>query len=77
MKLEQKMSKTVHKNKVLFDADEEEEDNSVSFKNGLGINKNYADRYDKWRGKEELQRCNKKKKKYFFLKNFNSLQIKK
>jgi hypothetical protein len=40
---------------ALFDDNNEEEndDNNISF----GVNKKYAERYDNWRSKEELQKC--------------------
>lgn len=37
---------------IMNSSDEEE-----ASENLLNINKNYADRYNTWRGKEELQRC--------------------
>lgn len=40
------------KNKKLDLLSDEEQDAKE-----LKINKNYAERYDNWRGKEELQRC--------------------
>jgi hypothetical protein len=63
------MSKTLKKLNLVDSADEEEPENPVgneqrankskpnsSFE--LSINKNYADRYNNWREKEELQKCN-------------------
>ena len=47
-----------NKKKVLFDEPEEEEevkDNNNNLK-GIAINQKYADRYDTWRSKEELQK---------------------
>ena len=42
----------------LFDEDvEENEDNCVANTGQLAVNKNYADRYNNWRGKEEMQKC--------------------
>ncbi len=38
--------------------DEELEDTLEDKNNGWSINKRYAERYDNWRNKEELQKCN-------------------
>ena len=38
---------------ALFDEEEEEADD----RGQLAVNKNYADRYNDWRGKEEMQKC--------------------
>lgn len=54
-----------NKKKVLFDEPEEEEevkDNNNNLK-GIAINQKYADRYDTWRSKEELQKRKIIKKK--------------
>jgi hypothetical protein len=40
---------------LLDDENEENENNDEASE--LKINKNYAQRYDNWRSKEELQRC--------------------
>ena len=49
-----------NKKKVLFDEPEEEEEEEVKDNNnnlkGIAINQKYADRYDTWRSKEELQK---------------------
>lgn len=48
-----------NKKKVLFDEPEEEEqvkDNNNNNLKGIAINQKYADRYDTWRSKEELQK---------------------
>lgn len=49
------------KKKVLFDENDEEEETSSKFKkeDGLSINKRYAEKYETWRGKEELQKRKK------------------
>ena len=44
----------VKKSKLNLLEDENEESEN---KNELTINENYAQRYDNWRSKEELQRC--------------------
>ena len=50
------------KKQILIGSDEDEElGDSAGFggaKSGLSINKKYAERYDNWRNKEELQKCN-------------------
>lgn len=46
------MSKSKKQDITLFGDDEDND----AFSNGLGINKNYAERYDNWRGKEEMQK---------------------
>ena len=40
---------------ALFDDDNDEQ--STNFSGDFGINKNYAERYNNWRGKEEMQKC--------------------
>ena len=52
------MSKSKKKEIVLF-GDEEDETADLS----IGFNKNYAERYENWRGKEEMQKRNTKKHK--------------
>jgi hypothetical protein len=55
-----------NKKKVLFDEPEEEEevkDNNNNNSKGIAINQKYADRYDTWRSKEELQKRKIIKKK--------------
>ena len=55
----------VSKKLDLLDSDEEQ----VHDNNGLKINKQYAQRYDNWRSKEELQKRTfeiKKKNTYLF-----------
>ncbi len=47
------MSKSKKKDVVLF-GDEEDDTAEVS----IGFNKSYAERYDNWRGKEEMQKRN-------------------
>lgn len=47
------------KKQILIESDEDEEfGDSAANNNGLSINKKYAERYDNWRNKEELQKCN-------------------
>jgi CRISPR/Cas system CSM-associated protein Csm2 small subunit len=55
MKLE-----TGKKKRLDLESDEEEEKQSTKndSKNSLKINENYAKRYENWRLKEELQKCN-------------------
>lgn len=55
-------SKVVNKKKVLFD-DNEDDQNEKSFvpvksADQLAINQKYAQRYDTWRSKEEMQKRN-------------------
>jgi len=62
-----------NKKKVLFDEAEEEEEvddnnNKKNNQNGIAINQKYADRYDTWRNKEELQ----KRKLIKYLKIFRT-----
>ena len=50
------------KNSKLNLLDDENEDSEKNTEIGeLTINKNYAQRYDNWRSKEELQRCKRYK----------------
>ena len=58
------MKESTKKEKVLFADDDDEETNEFGLNskqtdssNGLAINKKYAERYDNWRGKEEMQKC--------------------
>ena len=37
--------------------DEDENDKETFGGTQLAVNKNYADRYNNWRGKEEMQKC--------------------
>lgn len=48
----------VNKKKIELGLSDEEEVDNTSSKNTLSINKNYADRYEKWRNKEEIQKRN-------------------
>lgn len=52
----------VDKKKIDLDVSDDEKADSSTL---LKINSKYAERYDKWRNKEELQKCNKLKKKKF------------
>lgn len=45
----------VSKKKIEFLNSEDEEEKS---ENIFKINKNYAEKYENWRSKEELQKCN-------------------
>ena len=55
-----------NKKKILFDEKEDEGDDETTIK----INKNYADRYENWRSKEEFQKCNLVDQKLFSLVNY-------
>lgn len=43
----------------LFDeeADENDDATAAALTGQLAVNKNYAERYNNWRGKEEMQKC--------------------
>ena len=45
------------KNKAVLDLGSDSEDEAGGKFKEWTINKNYAERYDKWRGSEELQKC--------------------
>lgn len=45
----------VNKKKIELSLSDEEEVEATS--TALKINKNYAERYEKWRNKEEIQKC--------------------
>lgn len=58
----------VNKKKIELGLSDEEEVDKTSSKNTLSINKNYADRYEKWRNKEEIQKRKYKLILIFYLK---------
>ena len=58
------MKESIKKEKILFADEDDEETNEFGLNskrgdstNALAINKKYAERYDNWRGKEEMQKC--------------------
>ncbi len=61
------------KQKVLFDDnDEDQNDESLPIKkDALAINEKYAQRYDTWRSKEEMQKRNKNTHNKTIPRNFS------